>query len=145
VGFNAERGDTVEVINMAFAGTPEVEALPEPGVLSKAVPFVGPALRYLLALGVAGLVIMLILRPLVQVVATGGGGGGGRQVQDLVLPQGLPKTVGQLEAEGQGLLADLAGFESEALIPSSREDVLRMAQDNPRQTAEMLKAWMKEG
>jgi len=144
VGFNADRGDTVEVVNMAFAGAPAVEALPEPGVMSRIVPFVGPAMRYLLALGVAALVIMLILRPLVQIVATGGGGGG-RHVQDLVLPQGLPKTVGQLEAEGQGLLADLASFESEALIPSSREDVLRMAQDNPRQTAEMLKAWMKEG
>jgi len=144
VGFNAERGDTVEVVNIPFAGVAAVEAPAEPGFLEKMTPFVGPGLRYLLAIGVAGLVIMLVLRPLAQVV-TSGGGGGGRQVQDLVLPQGLPKTVGQLEAEGQGLLADLAGFESERLIPSSREDVMRMAQDNPRQTAEMLKAWMKEG
>ncbi len=144
VGFNAERGDTVEVVGMAFAGAPAVEALAEPGFIQKALPFVGPSLRYLLALVVAGLVIMLVLRPLAQVV-TSGGGGGGRQVQDLVLPKGLPKTVGQLEAEGQGLLADLADFESERLIPTSREDVLRMAQDNPRQTAEMLKSWMKEG
>jgi flagellar M-ring protein FliF len=142
VGFSAERGDTVEVVNMPFAGAPAVEAPPEPGFMTKALPFVGPALRYLLAAGVAGLVILLILKPLVHVVASGGGG---RQVQDLMLPQGLPKTVGQLEAEGQGLLADLGNFESERLIPSSREDVLRMAQDNPRQTAEMLKAWMKEG
>lgn len=139
VGFDAERGDTVEVVNIPFAGPAVSQALPEPGLLEKARPFLAPAARYLLALMVVGIVIAFILRPLVKVVTSGPPG---RQVQDLVLPQGLPKTVGQLEAEGQGLLDD---FESDSLIPSSREDVVAMAQDNPRQTAEMLKSWMKEG
>jgi flagellar M-ring protein FliF len=139
VGFDAARGDTVEVANIPFAGPAVPETLPEPGMLDNLRPFVGPAARYLLALIVAGMVIGMVLRPLVKVVTSGPTG---PSVHDLVLPQGLPKTVGQLEAEGAGLLED---FQADPILPSSREDVIRMAQDNPRQTAEMLKAWMKEG
>jgi len=137
VGFDAERGDTVEVANIAFAGPPVPQDLPSPGLMEKLQPFAGPVARYLGALGVAAMVIFLVLRPLVGVVTRVPS----RSVQDLVLPQGLPKTVGQIEAESRGLLDD---FQTESVLPSSREDVVRMAQDNPRQTAEMLKAWMKE-
>jgi flagellar M-ring protein FliF len=139
VGFDAERGDTVEVVSIPFAGLAVPEALPEPGIVDQLRPYLAPAARYLMALLVMGIVILFVLRPLVTVVTSGPPT---RKVQDLVLPQGLPKTVGQLEAESQGLLAD---FESDPILPSSREDVINMAQDNPRQTAEMLKAWMKEG
>ncbi|MFQ5509025.1 MAG: flagellar basal-body MS-ring/collar protein FliF [Leptospirillia bacterium] len=145
VGFDSERGDSVEVVNIPFATPDILVGVEEPGMLEKLQPYAGPAARYLLALATIGAVIGLILRPLAQVATTGGGGGGGlsSSVQGMAMPSGLPKTIGQLEAETASLFD--ADFESDALVPSSREEVLKMAQDNPKQTAEMLKSWIKEG
>jgi len=141
IGFDATRGDSVEVVAIPFMTAEVFEALPEPGMMDKVTPFLGPSIRYLMAVLAIGAVIALVLKPLVKVVssATPPSSVGG---QDLVLADGLPKTVGQLESENSALFED---FEVPPEMPASRADVLRMAEDNPRQAAEMLKTWMKDG
>lgn len=143
VGFNAERGDTVEVVSIAFGGLPEVGEILEPTVVDQLKPYAAPATRYLLALLAVGMVILMVLRPLVKVVSSG--------VKMVPAPElalaegameGLPKTVGELEQENAMLFEDM---ETEALMPNTREDVLRMAKENPRQAADLLKAWIEEG
>ena len=138
VGFDAQRGDEVELVSAPFA-VEEVPELAEPEIVDQLMPYAGPAARYLIALIAIGAVIALILKPLVKVVSEVPVA---PQGNDLVLAEGLPKTVGELESENSLLFAD---FEPQAEIPQTREDVLRMAEDNPRQAAEMLKSWMKEG
>ncbi len=140
VGFDAERGDAVDVVPIAFAVPEDIAELPAPGMTDKLMPYAVPAIRYLIALLAVGAVIALVLKPLVKVVSQTPSAPM-RATQDLVLAGGLPKTVGELESENSLLFAD---FEPQAEMPQTRDDVLRMAEDNPRQAAEMLKSWMKD-
>ena len=142
VGFDAGRGDSVEVVAIPFAGSAPMPEMVEPTLVEQLKPYAMPAVRYVLALLSIGMVIALVLRPLVKVVQKGGGGGNlpGR-IEELVLADGLPKTVGELEESNQALFTDL---DEAPVLPTSRGEILRMAKDNPRQTAEMLKSWIKE-
>lgn len=137
VGFDAERGDSVEVVSIPFVGMEQAEEPAEPGMTDKLVPLAAPAVRYLLALVAVAMVVFLVLRPLVGVASQAPRAAG----TDLVLADGLPKTVSQLESENKLLFED---FDVKGVMPSTRADVLRMAEDNPRQAAELLKNWLKD-
>ena len=68
VGFNAARGDTVQIINSPFIAPAPMEALPEPGLLEQ--PWIWDLGKGLLAaLGVLAL-IFAVLRPMVRYSTT---------------------------------------------------------------------------
>jgi flagellar M-ring protein FliF len=134
MGYNQERGDTVNVVNAAFSATkPEEVSLPlwkDPETMAMAKEL----LKNLLVFGLAFYLVFGVLRPLLR---------------DLVRPpEAVTPEGGQIE-----LGAQAAGAEAEpAAAPepprSTYEDALREAREfakqNPKLTADIIKQWMAQ-
>ena len=134
IGYNEERGDQVEVLSMLFESSAlaeEAEAEPENKFQIAAIM---PFIKYLVALIVAGLAFLFIIKPLMKTILAPGpqmalfpGGAGGR------FPRGS-------ELEGAG------GQPSLQMDPEARtrNEVLKIAKENPQQTAKLIKSWIGE-
>ena len=137
VGFNAERGDSVNVINASFAQPPALEAPPETPFYQK--PWVWDVAKQVGAgIGVI-LLIFGVFRPLLRslvdkapppgtmVMARGGGG-------DLPAPGGMAMNGQQMQTQGQ-----LPG-------PNNYEQQLGaikgMATQDPKRVAQVVKNWV---
>jgi len=123
VGFTADRGDEVKVINMQFEGIPKEEIVPTPvdymSYVSTAAKFVVPLIGVLL-------LYLLILKPLVRTLALAP-----RSVSQTGGELPLPQTVAQLE---QAMKAKGLPLE---------QDVIEWAKKNPQQAASLIKGWLE--
>ncbi|MBI3078198.1 MAG: hypothetical protein HYY85_14630, partial [Deltaproteobacteria bacterium] len=126
MGFNAERGDQVEVVNVPF----DVEGLqaegeaPPPGGGSA---LVSTGLRYGTALLAVVLFFLFVARPVLQLLSA-----------PVPLPvAGLPRTVQEMEEELQ------AGGTPQALA-GGRQRAIDLARSDPSRTAQVIKSWLKE-
>jgi flagellar M-ring protein FliF len=124
VGYSEERGDQIQVLNVAFdtsaadegAGQGASEGAPLPN------PMIGQYVRYGVFGLLALLIVMFIVRPVIRLLSTA-------PLPQLGYPPGtLPATVGQLEAA----------------FGSSQAAALEMARTNPQSTALVVKKWLKE-
>ena len=135
VGFNALRGDTVNVINVPFAPPPEVEPLPEPPLWKQ--PWV-LTLAKQVAAGVAVLLVIFgVLRPVMRNLARQG------EQQRAVVP--AAGEEGEVLADDQ---VTLSGEEAPRL-PRQRQGYqanLEMAknavQQDPKLVAQVIKNWV---
>ena len=133
VGFDAERGDRVNLINSKFQQPPELEASPAPPLWEQA---------WVIEIGkivVAALVILIIalrvLRPLVQ---------------GLVQSHQVQVAVGAATAAAPALTAQGSGDDSSgvAALPGAvkPKDPLRLAQElantDPKRIAQVVKEWV---
>ncbi len=139
VGFNKDRGDSVNVVNAAFAvDKQEVISTPlwkQPEVVELARSLAWPVGTLLLA----GLVLMGLVRPALKGIAAGG----------TVVAGGLERSA-QLDAveserpERPQLAAPVRSLEPAQ--PSSSElmlgDARKLTRDNPAAVANIIKAWM---
>ena len=121
VGYSEERGDQIQVLNVAFDSSAAEEGAQGAG---EATPLPNPMLGQYIRYGLFGLLAMLIVlfivRPVIRLLST---------APQLGFPQGsLPATVGQLEAA----------------LGSSQAAALEMARTNPQATALVVQKWMKE-
>ncbi len=165
VGFSAERGDTVEVVNMRFASE-------EGGAESEApATWLGMSmdriyqLAELLILAVVGLlVLLLVVRPLVNRMLEGGGGAHGAQYDDLdgllTDQSGLQRALAGpgLAVAGPGAPPELTGPEPsptpdlDALIDlnqvegrvraSSLRKVGEIVEKHPEDAVSIIRNWM---
>lgn len=120
IGYSEERGDQVQVLNVAFDVTAvEVgEAGPAEPLPN---PMVGQYVKYGVFVTLAMLVFLFVIRPLMRMLAESPGG-----PQQLA----LPATVGQLEA---------------AMAPAQiQSGLFEAARANPQATAMVVKKWLKE-
>ncbi len=121
IGFDEKRGDRVIVESAPFqTGTEELEeAKVSTGALI--LGYAGSALRYLIPIIVAILVIFLVVRPALQAL------------RSAPRPTGV---AGALQGE------EVAG----TLAPGAnlREQVIEMVKQNPRQAAMILREWLQE-
>ncbi len=134
IGYNEDRGDQVEVLSMMFESSAlaeEAEAEPENKFQIAAIM---PFIKYLVALIVAALAFLFIIKPLMKTILAPGpqmapfpGGAGGR----------FPRVS---ELEGAGGQPSLQ-MDSEA---RTRSEVLKIAKENPQQTAKLIKSWISE-
>ncbi|MBI3603543.1 MAG: flagellar M-ring protein FliF [Nitrospirae bacterium] len=130
MGYSAERQDQVEVVNVPFGFEEE-----GPGVTADAsVPTASvwaPYVRYGVGAVLFGLILVFVVRPLLTFVMTKSQGGAGTGMS-----QGLPMTVGQIEASMAG---------ASAALPSGipRAQIVEMARGNPQSTALVVKQWLK--
>ncbi len=67
IGYSAQRGDTVNVVNAPFVPPKEAEPLPEPGLLEQ--PWIWDVAKQLAALGVIAFLIFGVLRPVLRELA----------------------------------------------------------------------------
>jgi flagellar M-ring protein FliF len=124
VGFSEERGDQVQVLNVAFDSSAADDGQGSESSAPNAM--MGQYIRYGM-FGLLALVILLfVVRPLIRILSAPPIAGA-----DVGFPPGtLPATVGQLEASFVGA--------------SPQGAVLEMARANPQSTAVVVKKWLKE-
>ena len=128
MGYNQERGDTVNVVNAAFSEVkPEVVEIPiwkDPGNVS----FAKELLKNLLVFGLAFYLVFGVLRPLLR---------------DLLKP--VPKEA---PAAGMPAEAAMSAFEAkmEEMVRKGYEgqllEVREFAKQNPKAAADIIKEWM---
>jgi flagellar M-ring protein FliF len=160
IGFDAKRGDQVEVANLRLAETPSVP-MPEPAGLLGFLQFTkddvmrGVELTVMILLGL--LVVLLVVRPTIRRILTPAGGAvdaGGRM---------LAGPPGAAMAAAGGAAAAIAGEgEAPVAIPSrtsamidiaqvqgqvhaqSVQKVGELADKNPNETVSIIRAWLHE-
>jgi len=148
VGFDARRGDTVNVVNAPFQPPQEAEPLPEPPIWEN--PLLWDILRKVLgALGIL-LLIFGVLRPTLRSLAAEGREG---------LPPGEPGAAGALPGvEGAAGLPGAAGEGAAGALPGATgeapglegpdeyqqhlEQARQFAKEDPKQAAQIVKTWL---
>ncbi len=142
IGFDAQRGDTVNVINAAFSQQPEPEPLPEQAIWEQ--PWVWDIAKQ--ALG--GLVILLlifgVLKPVLASLAKLGqeAGGGIISGSDDVMFAG-----GDASAPGAGMVTQQAQ-ERQRLNQSyevNMNTAKQMVAQDPKRVAQVVKSWVGSG
>lgn len=147
VGFDATRGDTVNIINSSFIPAPEVEAVPEPSLLEQ--PWVWDVAKQ--AVGAIGVLFLIfgVLKPIMRSLAEKGAQGmaqaramvpaaaeaGGGMVpmggEDQLSLSGASPQRAQLQGPG-------GGYEQQ--LDTARGIV----RDDPKRVAQVVKNWVSE-
>jgi len=126
VGYNADRGDQIEVVNIPFETITmmeEEEVMGGHGLRGLWLPII----RFgIIAIAVI-LLFLFVLRPLIKWLTSG------REEWDLAAQ--LPKTVGELEAGDEGTEG----------IPSTKVDMVQLAKGDTERTSELIRQWLSEG
>lgn len=121
MGFTESRGDQIKVVNMPFEVVREEEVLPPK---TRILEMAAPAARYALPLLAVILLVVFVLKPLAQSLATSGSN----------FPR-VPAQIAQTFAE-----IDKAGVRKE--LPA-RAQVADWARKNPTDAANVIKSWMQ--
>ena len=140
VGFNKERGDSINVVNAAFASeknlVPDLPLWRQPELVDVARSFAWP----LGTLALAALVLFGVIRPamksLAQPRAAGVAGGQERANQLDALEADQPERPKLLAPGASGEPAQLT--DSELRL----EDARKLTRDNPAAVANIVKTWM---
>jgi flagellar M-ring protein FliF len=128
MGFNQQRGDTVNVVNAAFKLPPaeKVEAAPfyeSPWLRTAGLGL----LKFLAIAAVIWVVVFVVLRPILR---------------ELARPPAAPAMGGEMEMEGAGAAAVRARAGYEQNLAAARE----IARQNPSVVANVVREWVgKEG
>lgn len=143
VGFNLQRGDTVNVINSAFIPQPEVEALPEPSLLEQ--PWVWDVAKQ--AVGALGLLIVVfgVLKPVMRSLAEKG-------AQNMQTAGMIPATATAGETgvgEDQFSLSGANPQQAQLTAPQkgyeqSLEAAKGVVGEDPKRVAQVVKNWVGE-
>jgi flagellar M-ring protein FliF len=135
VGFNADRGDSMQVSSISFG---EPALVPVPGladiILSYARQFGEPILIFLLAL----LFLLLVVRPAVLAM-----------IRPRVVEQQETDAAALIAAEERLALKEPETLDSEAMLAQHRFDALKettiqLFQKDLEQSVNVLKFWLKE-
>jgi flagellar M-ring protein FliF len=146
VGFNPQRGDTLNVINSSFIPMPEPEAVPEPSLMEQ--PWIWDIAKQ--AVGAIGLLIVVfgVLKPVMRSLAekgaqttqsrgmmqageAGDGATTGSVAEDQLRLSGANPQRAQLEAPGGGY---------EQHLDTARNVVT----NDPKRVAQVVKNWVAE-
>lgn len=137
VGFNAQRGDSVQLINAAFQPVPEVEPLPEPAVWEQ--PWVRDAMKQAVGAVAVLLLIFGVLKPVLRNLTEKGisapgtlavAGGGEQGIGEDQLTLGAPR-------QAHGLPGPLQ-YEQQMTTAKG------MIQQDPKRVAQVVKNWVNE-
>jgi flagellar M-ring protein FliF len=150
VGFDKNRGDQLEVVNLRFAETPVAVAAPaEPFMTALLSPSKEDLLR-LIEIGVIALLTLIVLftvvRPMVRkmlgiekaprrgaaaALAAAGGAGDGFEMPNIARDGATAKMIEMAKAQGQ--------IQAESL-----ERIGDMVRSNPQETVSVLRNWIHE-
>jgi flagellar M-ring protein FliF len=143
VGFNQQRGDTVNVINSSFIPQPEAEALPEPSLLEQ--PWVWDVAKQ--AVGALGLLIVVfgVLKPVMRSLAEKGAQN--MQGRAMVPAEAMAGESGV--GEDQFSLSGASPQQAQLAAPQmGYEQRLEAAKsvvgEDPKRVAQVVKNWVGE-
>ncbi|HAM51257.1 MAG TPA: flagellar M-ring protein FliF [Nitrospiraceae bacterium] len=121
VGFSADRGDEVRVVNMPFEASPQ-EELAEPQ--REIIPVVITLGRYLVPLLAIVLLLLFVVKPLIRVLTAPPTGRHS--------PVTLPHTVAEIEKA------------LEIAEKPSGDRLIEWTKKNPKEAANLVKSWIQE-
>ncbi len=137
IGFNAERGDTVRVINAAFQLPPPPEPLPEEAIWEQ--PWVWDLARQAGGVLLVLVLIFVVLKPTMKkllavpaVPAHAAAGAAGMADADGESDEAMEEGPEQIELPGPG------SYES------TLEAARGMVQEDPKRVAQVVKKWVSE-
>ena len=128
IGFDAARGDTVEIINMQFVSPEEPLGAEDAGLMLGLDRHDILRIAELLVMAVvAVLVIVLVVRPLLNRIMDLGDGGGAADTYDALLPDNtsLPRALAGPQGEALPGAAELEMIESGTTLPAAADDADR--------------------
>ena len=130
VGYDADRGDQIEVVNVPFQTVTlmEEEVVKGTGLNRLWAPV--PLFRFgIIAIAII-LLFFFVLRPLIRWMIS--------QNEELGGMRQLPRTVGELEADAVG------GVEPKEML-SPKEKIIELAKGDTEQTTQLVRRWLWEG
>ena len=151
IGYDAKRGDTVEIVSMRFTETPELLAAPEG---CSACTWTRADMISLAQSSILGAVVLLallfIVRPMaLRLAAVGEASGGGEMMLEGDEPRALPAPMGLSPAGGAAaLLADesmveMANIEGQ-LRASSLRKLSELVEKHPDESLNIMRGWMSQ-
>jgi flagellar M-ring protein FliF len=123
VGFSADRGDEVKVVNMPFEVIPQEEITEAGSAVSTVMPMVMSGARLLAPLVAVLLLFFMVIKPLMKTLTA-------RQPSPQSMT--LPQTVGALEKA-------MGGGEG-----SPQVQLNEWAKKNPQEATNLVKGWLEE-
>jgi len=143
MGFSPERQDQLEVVNVAFEAGPEIEeieALPKAMVdkIRQWLPLVRQITGPLLIL----LVVFFVTKPIMKILLT-------VPPQAIPLPAGSAESLSEaamsLQLERDKLEAEQQAKLEERIGKLSKDDVMKLSEENPQAASQIVKKWTEEG
>ncbi len=140
VGFDADRGDRVNVVNASFREIEDVEEVFEPRPLWQE-PWVHDLVRQVMAAVAVLLLILLVLRPALKSLAQTGQAAAR---PPLAIAGDEPSTAGALPNAAQAA----SGAMAPQMLPSGRDAeqelarARQLATEDPRLVAQVVRSWM---
>lgn len=143
LGIDPERGDQVTVENMAFEA-PVAEPIVAPTWWQQMGEQSGSVVRPLAVLGIVGLFLLVVVRPVLgRTLRVPGSTGTAPHVQ-VGMPQQLPRTIEEIEQEIEQQL-DHVPVEGDRRQPVLTRRVSRLAESDPESAAKLVRGWLNDG
>ena len=130
VGFDAPRGDSIEVKNIRFRKPLEEQEKLKQKKNETRYKFIVDLVRYVVVGLIIIMMVFLVIRPMVQKLSA--------KPEDLDLLMGLPTTIGELEGEELEIPT-----EKDTGIPA-RDKIIEIARSDPLKTASLVRTWLRE-
>lgn len=144
VGFDVQRGDSVNVINSSFVPLPDAEPLPEPGLLEQ--PWIWDVAKQ--AAGVLGLLVVVfgVLKPVMRSLAVKGGQSlPAATAMVAVGADGTPQAVGEDQLSLSGANPQQPQLEGpRAGYQQNLEMARGVVNEDPKRVAQVVKNWVNE-
>lgn len=131
VGYNEERGDEVQVVNVPFSGTKPVEA----GTLAKAVDIGSKLIRPLTNLILAILFLLFVVRPLLNKYVFG--------PKEIPSPEELAAPEAE-EAVEEEEIEEIEVPPTVEPLTSAQDELRGLASEYPERAAALVKIWLRE-
>lgn len=151
IGFDAKRGDTVEVVNLKFAEQPQVDLGQEPGLMASLLtPTKEDVMRgveLLVLFLLTMMVLLVVVRPLVKSIL-----GTPKMQAKMAAITGAPMAAGAAAGGGDPMaipdstterMIEFAKNNGE-LQARSLERIGQLVNDNPNATVSVLRQWIHE-
>ncbi|HEB96236.1 MAG TPA: flagellar basal body M-ring protein FliF [Sedimenticola thiotaurini] len=147
IGFDATRGDSVQVINAAFMAPPQAEPLPEPPLWEQ--PWVWDLAKQVGGILLVLLLILFVLRPtmkrltappVIERIDGEAGDGDGGEAGEGAGAQGEGGGTHGLEKKGLDALGLPGPEDYEQTLEAARQ----MVEEDPKRVAQVVKNWVAE-
>jgi flagellar M-ring protein FliF len=148
IGFDQKRGDQVEVVNLRFADAPAVVPVSEPSGLLGMLTFTKDDIMYGIELAVMlllGLVVLfMVVRPLVKrILASEPVAALASAALPALTDSSAPATGQNLVPGAAAQMIDVAQVQGQVHAQSVHR-VGELAQQNPSETASIIRQWLSE-
>ena len=146
IGFDAERGDSVNVINTSFTMPAPVESLPQPGLWER--PWVWDALKQVAGVTFVLLLLFAVLRPVMrQLVAQAPEN---RRLEQSTEAERLEAMGDAESADEKVTLTDQAtqntpSLQAQAAQTENIDTIRALVAEDPKRVAKVVRNWVTDG